>query len=410
MNLTKDDFTSQIKEVLSRLKVKKISASNGRQSIVRCPYCGDSRNKAHHHLYIKLEMPSFFFCQICGTAGLTDKALFTDLNLYDPVLYNMLDEVNKDFARDQKKVITVRKNQGVSQNPLVKTNKASKKASNTNGADVGIVEIPEEGFTIPIYDFSHPELQSKIKYLENRLGVKVNQNFCRKYKVILDSDYFFAVNNITRYTQKDNVLDDLREMYIGFLSSDSNFITFRCVESNIKGLTRYYDYNITGIADNRGKFYTSANLLDCMGETLTINMAEGIISAIGGNEYLGKYDRNTIVCAANGKGFKSIVNQFVKLGFLSIQLNFFIDSDVDNSHVEEMFQHNYLTNSIDFKLNILRNTLKEDFGYPKSEINVASIEQRRENEKSGSTGIAERIARRTGRGLSEAVGRRQRRD
>lgn len=408
MNLTKDDFTSQIKEVLSRLKVKKLSASNGRQSIVRCPYCGDSRNKGHHHLYIKLEMPSFFFCQICGTAGLTDKALFSDLNLYDADLYNMLDEVNKDFARDQKKVITVRKNQGVSQNPLVKGSKANKSAKN-KGNDVGVVDIPDEGFVIPTYDFSHPDLQSKIKYLEGRLGVRVDQNFCRKYKVILDSDYFFAINNITAYTQKDQVLDDLREMYIGFLSSDSNFITFRCVE-NVKGLSRYYDYNITGIPDNRGKFYTSANLLDCMTEKLTINMAEGILSAIGGNEYLGRYDRSTIVCAANGKGFKSIVNQFVKLGFLSIQLNFFIDEDVDNSMVEELFEHNYLTNNIDFKLSIFRNTLKEDFGYPKSEIHVAAIEQRRENERTGTTSIAERIARRADRGLHSTTRQRERRD
>jgi hypothetical protein len=80
-----------------------------------------------------------------------------------------------------------------------------------------------------------------------------------------------------------------------------------------------------------------------MGETLTINMAEGIISAIGGNEYLGKYDRNTIVCAANGKGFKSIVNQFVKLGFLSIQLNFFIDGDVDKFSQGKTWAVNRLT-------------------------------------------------------------------
>lgn len=403
MNITKDDFTSQIKEVLGRLKVKKLSASNGRQSIVRCPYCGDSKDKSHHHLYIKLEMPSFFFCQICGTAGLTDKMLFTDLNLYDPTLFSMLDEVNKDFERNQKKVITVRKNQGVSKSPLVKKSSGSKEKSNG-------VQIPDEGFVIPTYDFDHVELKPKIDYLEKRLGVKINQNFCRKYKIILDSDFFFATNGITKFTQEDGVLDDLREFYIGFLSSDSNFITFRCIDTTIQGLLRYYDYNITGVQDNRGKFYTSANLLDCTCETLTINMAEGIISAIGGSEYIGKYDRSTIVCAANGKAFKSIVNQFVKLGFLSIRLNFFIDSDVNNADIEEMFKNNYLTSCIDFKMFIYRNSLKEDFGYPKADISVASLERRKENDITGRKSIAERIAERTGGRISRQIGRAQRGD
>jgi hypothetical protein len=348
MEITENEFVQILIEGIKAVPgSKKIFTAGNKQSIVRCPYCGDSKNKSNQHLYIKLSMPSYFFCQRCGTAGLTDNDLFADLNTYHPDLISLLAYVNRHIKKFRKQLSTT-------------TFKKNIFVNNPVNSSIGMTEIPENGFKIPDYNLDDAFYVKRIAYLESRLGIKITNEVCKKYKIILDTDVFFEFNKIVSYTTKPEYLDNLLNYYIGFITSDSNFIICRDFTDQQK--MRYIDYNITGTAEKRGKHYAIVKEISLLEPELTLNITEGIFDAIAVNNLVEKDSPSNVFVAANGKTFLNIINTFFKLGFLNLKINIFCDSDTSAEYFKDMLLNSKLIKSLRPNISLYYNNNRDDFG------------------------------------------------
>ena len=66
------------------------------ETVIRCPFCGDSlNNPSHAHLYINNNPPFKFFCQKCNITGVFNSELLNTLNLFDSNISSFL---NKSFS------------------------------------------------------------------------------------------------------------------------------------------------------------------------------------------------------------------------------------------------------------------------------------------------------------------------
>ena len=71
MALAKTNFvTFDLIEVARRCGVKILKPVTNNQWLARCPFCGDSKNKRHGHLYLKPDTGEYI-CQRCGEGGYT---------------------------------------------------------------------------------------------------------------------------------------------------------------------------------------------------------------------------------------------------------------------------------------------------------------------------------------------------
>ena len=91
-NLTGQNFINRIRSFYPNLKV----ASGQSEVICRCPFCGDSKDLKHAHLYISVpqneEELSFYDCKKCPAHGVVDIDFLRKIGCEDT---SLLVEVSK---------------------------------------------------------------------------------------------------------------------------------------------------------------------------------------------------------------------------------------------------------------------------------------------------------------------------
>lgn len=330
------DFT--IYDYLKKnLKLCNISTDKS-ETIVRCPYCGDSMNLNHAHLYINNNPPYKYFCQKCSVTGIVDTKFLRDLSLYDP---EIMDHVTKSKTKYMKDL--------------------NKKYGNN------FLEIFNKEFDVLPNNFGKKEIQ-KLKYINNRLGITINdESLVQKYKIILNLEDFFENNELTMNKfYKDN-LTKLQNNYVGFLLNDNNMICFRDITS--KQEMRYINKKIysENLFQSR-KFYTIGNTIDLSQEVYNLYLTEGIFDILGvfNHIYKCKQDSNDLFISCNGKSYNFVLKYLQSLGILNCNVNIFSDNDVSKEKMVNMIKYNYIT-----KFNgamLYYNTIGKDYGVKKDEI------------------------------------------
>lgn len=112
---------------------------NSSHWIFRCPFCGDSRDKSHGHLYVAKDKP-VFRCVRCGTAG-HYTYLFATVNATDIVIPESISSGSSSKRIHKKQDVSVRHYNY--EDVLV----------NYINERLGIVDIPEELNIIPIEEY-----------------------------------------------------------------------------------------------------------------------------------------------------------------------------------------------------------------------------------------------------------------
>lgn len=314
---------------------------------VRCPFCGDSRkNPNNAHLYIKIIVDKddrqWYKCQRCQEGGLVDDFLLDSLGIYDPILSELQKERNKNISK-----IVGKKGYRYNKIPTLKL--------------------------LPPLDNIYTD--AKIKYIENRLGIKLSIQDILNYKMVLNYWDFFKYNYIKQFTRHSNIIEGLDKNYIGFLTTKNEFINSRKIYDDYDDyFKRYINYNIFGLKDNTIRLYTITNKIDLM-KNFKIIMAEGIFDIIGihNHFYKKKKSDNLIFCAVLGSGYESAINYFIKRGILFADYYIYSDKEV------KLSQYKKLKKKLDYKISdskfiIFYNELGKDYGVTKDKIKLIKYE------------------------------------
>jgi len=311
------------------------------ETVIRCPFCGDSNEWNHAHFYINNTPPFKFYCQRCNTTGVFSKELLNTLNLFSKDMSMYLVKSVNDYKL-----------------------KINRKYGNSY---LNYFNNKKEPIVLP-KQFNELELKKK-KYFEDRLGFELNDYNIKKYRIILNLRDYFELNDIKiTDINKKTLIYKLDISSIGFLLNDHNTICCRYLNPTDK---RYFNLKIFDeeIMISK-KFYSIQNKLDLQQPVFNINLTEGIfdIVSVFHNIYDEKLNINDIFISVNGKSFDFVLNHLMKLGVLNADINIYSDNDVNKKFFNKLKVNNILSKFNGLNIYYNKKENEKDFGVTKDRI------------------------------------------
>lgn len=325
-----------IQKKLLNLEVSYLK-SQGTQVLVRCPFCEDSKKNPHHaHFYIGFMENGIivYDCKRCPASGKMTKDVMHKLGIEDENIDKYLDSkikvgVNKKIVYDNN-IYTDWK-------------------------------IPN---TITEKDLK------KVRYFEQRTGIKVTQKTIQDYKIILNLkdflkfnqiDYLENLNTKRERVFHENMITDLSEHFIGVLTFNKNIIQLRNIDSIINK-KRYINYTINKSIKAPMMYIPTANI-DIMASNPKILMAEGFFDIICvKNKFFPDANNNMIFCSTGSKGsYTKALTTLMKItGWIDARVLIFSDKDVE---LEEYSERIFPLYKNMLKMDIFYNKPFKDFGH-----------------------------------------------
>lgn len=278
-------------------------ASGAREVNCRCFYCMDSIDKSHGHFYISIpkskDEPSKFYCQKCKTKGYVTHKTLLNWGIYDDTIAIDLINHNKEIFKAGNKKYDMR--------------------------DVYILYndyIKEDDLSA-----------SKLRYINNRLGINLSYQDLLDMKIVLNLNDLINRNNLQfKLTRNYNIVNDLDQSFVGFISLDNAFVNMRRlvqpgrVYSSID--KRYINYDLFKKFDNTERYYTiPTNINLAEPRRIKLNIAEGPFDILS-VYYNLRGQSNDIYTAVAGSNYKGIIRHFVSTMKLPyIELHLYLDND-----------------------------------------------------------------------------------
>ena len=321
------------------------SAAGGRECVIRCPFCGDSKDPKSAHLYIGFNRKKnriSYNCFKCNTSGDIGIAFFRTLGIYDSSLIQMVLEFNQS-------------NGGVIYADI---HKGYKNRFNSVSQDC----------IIPVND--SPEYLKKMDYIGRRIGRPITFQDVTDYKIVLNLLDFLSANGITTYSRHMNIMEQLSFGFLGFLSADSTHVTLRRLipENKVhESLTKRYN-NYT-IHENGTQVY-------CIREAINPYLPNIVCIAEGAFDILSLHYNyfyampNKIMFAACGKGVQGVLNYLIYskgLSLFNTTFHIFIDNDITPMDFNN-YRQTLMRLGVPFYFH--KNTFpkEKDYGVPSSNI------------------------------------------
>lgn len=343
------DVKNELKETLLKNIPGAKLVSGGKEILTRCHMCLDSVDLSKRHLYIGLgddTKPPMYHCFLCQESGIVDGRFLRSLNIYDPNLISLVNSRNDYLSKSYG-------------NQIFKTS---------------IIE------NINHYcNYNNSETNEiKLNYICNRLGLYLSYSDLNKLKIILSIKDFLRVNNITEYTRYPNIMDELENNFIGFLSADNAFINMRNLylydQSNTMVKSRYVNYNIFGRVDNSSRFYVLPTKIDISNPNpIEVHIAEGPFDMLSIALNINKSFNHNIYMSIGGNSYISAIRYLIeKIGLVNMNINLYVDNDVDNRSIYYII--NYLK-PFNILFRVFRNQYnnEKDFGVPLTQIKAVQI-------------------------------------
>jgi hypothetical protein len=315
-----------VNEIKSNVKFYNFT-TNHSHIYIRCPICGDSqKHKNDCHLYIHLQEPFVFYCQLCKGTGIVNSEFLRSLKIHNTDLnINLRLMLKKQNKKLKKKVI--------------------------------------KGKELKIPDWQENILNKfKLKYINSRLGTNLTLADLSKFKIILNLYEFLNYNQIDFLTCEETLGDTLDKNFLGFLSYDNNYIIMRNLSKKVIPKMRYYNYNIHNNYDNTKRFYIMPNQIDLLNPKVKIIIAEGIFDILGiyFKYYKDTEIKNILFIAVNGTGYNLIFEKLARMGFLDMDIEIYSDNDQSINMYKE-FKRN-MKDILVNRIKIIYNINGKDFG------------------------------------------------
>ena len=211
------------------------------------------------------------------------------------------------------------------------------------------------------------ESELKLNYINRRLGTNIDYNEALSKKIVLNLGDLLGSNRITEYTRDPNIVKQMNDYFVGFISSDNAFVNMRKVVGD--GIVyqsidkRYIRYNLFGKYDNTEKFYIIPTQVDITSPNrLKINVAEGEFDALSVYYNLRK-DTSQVYMAIGGSGYVGLMRYILtKLKLFYIELHLYPDND--ETGLEELDYVKELMYPYGIDIYVHRNIMEgeKDFG------------------------------------------------
>jgi len=320
--------------------------SNQREIIIECPYCGDSERENHGHFYISTTEPHPCMCHLCNfRSGYISLKILNQLKVHHTgESRTYMNEIEKNARFDT----SIKKH--------VKSDGFSKFDLNYFGQDLN-------------------KFGYKLDYFSKRTGIILDDENFKKYKLIVDLEAIFELNNLYGNHDINNQdikrhIRNLQKFYLGFLSFDNSHIIFRKIDDSFKGY-RYYNFNVFNqYLDDMKNYYVISNKVDIMQPKIELVLTEGVFDIINLFHYFYNQQDNIIFISNSGKYYLRAIRDIFKLGFLSTDISIYSDSDVQESYYRYAIKPKIFSNT----LRVFYNANGKDFGENVDSIHI--IERR----------------------------------
>lgn len=308
----------ELKDYLREEKGGKI-ASGGAQVIIRCPWCGDSKDPRSAHLYIgpnkKRGRVISYYCFLCGRGGTINPQFFRDINCYDVGLIDRVLNYNHETA--------------------IKYGSGKKidyeyKKPNINNSNEENIE----------FNYNFEQSFKKLAYINNRLGLNLSFEDLDQLKIILNLEHYIRSNHIRGISRKKNVLDELTNKHIGFLSVDNTYVVMRSIvdpsELDPSIQTRYTNYQLYPNRHIAHTFYVIPCQIDINRE-VHVHIAEGCFDILGIYFHGDKSKRtgNELFAACSGRTFYLDVLKYLavipNIPTCACTVDLYLDKEKDGS-------------------------------------------------------------------------------
>ena len=322
-------------------------ASGNKEIAMRCRFCGDSQgNKSARHLYISLgtdQAPPMFKCFKCNESGI----------LSAKILQGLVDcsdngEFLAEFRNNNMKVIKTSKN--------VMKNRQAYRIFNTfvSNSDIS---------------------NAKLHYINKRLGLQLTFNDILENKIVLNLKDLLASNRVDKFTRYPNIIDELNDCFIGFLSMDNGFINMKNLVYKKQELSksinlRYVNYSIFDNQDNARRYYTiptKSNIASM--EPIHIHIAEGPFDILSIFYNLRGANRvQNIYSSIGGKSYLNLVKLYIKeMGLMNVVFHIYVDNDISDDEIKHIAD---LLRPLGIVVYLHRNMYpgEKDFGVSKDKI------------------------------------------
>lgn len=332
-------FIDMMRSVYPSLKV----ASGGREIVIRCPFCGDSKNLRHSHFYISVpqtqEELSLYHCKLCPNHGIVDDDLLRKIGCIDS---NILIDITKHNSE----VLSLPKYKSLKRYKVypLKWNLMS----------------------------NQPNNQIKLNYINERIGANFNYADLSRLKIFLNLYDILNVNQL-ELTRSKFVCNDLNTHYIGFISYDNYYCNLRKVTEydTVYANKRYMVYSLVNNYQDAKNFYVIPTKVDVLDPTtVKIHIAEGPFDVLSIFYNLNKQnDYQNIYIACGGKSYTQALEFILnETGIINYEIHFYPDADVTyNDFNLHMLRK---VNMLPTNIYIHRNTFngEKDFGVPEYRI------------------------------------------
>lgn len=339
-NLTGQNFINRIRSFYPNLKV----ASGGSEVVCRCPYCGDSKDPKHAHLYIKVpqseEELSFYDCKKCPAFGVVGIDFLRKLGCEDT---SLLVEITKHNSE----VMNLPKYKSIKQIDIYPLN---------------IGYIREEPLNI-----------AKLAYINERIGSNFTISDLSSLKIFLNLYDIININNL-ELTRHQMTCNDLDKWFIGFISYDNSFAGLRKVTNRelYKSINkRYINYTLVNKTDDAKNFYVIPTMIDILNPVpVKIHLAEGQFDILSIFYNLNNCNREqNIYIACGGKSYSQAL-EFILLetGIINYDVHYYPDKDVTDEYFFNDVQSK--VQLLPANINIHRNIYpgEKDYGVPMNKI------------------------------------------
>lgn len=327
------NFINMIKSVVPGAK----EASGATELVVRCPFCGDSKNPRNAHFYISVptnqDELSFYCCQKCPAGGILNDEVIRKLGCEDATVMSQL---------------------------LIHNNRVMKLPKYKSLKKINIYPLSNN------YIRNSSNNQYKLDYINKRIG----SNFT--FKDILDLKIFLNLydvlnSNKLELTRHKNITDGLDGYFIGFISYDNSFCSMRKITDKelYKSINkRYINYSLVNKDNNSKAYYIIPTNIDMLNPLpVRIHIAEGAFDILSIYYNLNKCDKyQNVYIACGGKSYiQAIEFILTEIGVINYELHFYPDKDVTD------YDFNMLLNKINLlptNMYIHRNVFEgeKDFG------------------------------------------------
>lgn len=344
-NELKESTLEQIKEhLLTNLDRARIIPS-GREIACACPFCGDSKSDPFAtSFYINIDPASENFMMYhcfranCHTSGLVNEE-FLDNTGY----------LNKSTVRELNEFYSSR------------------------GTTVGGKYKSKNSKTLlNVINSFNPLSDTKLSYINKRLGLKLSYEDIYKLKINLDLNELLDLNEIKISKEKEYYYSNLSNYGISFISAYNDYVIVRDISKSGKLKRRYTNINVFDNYENVTKAYcvpTNIDLLDP--DPCIINISEGAfdILSVKYNLKHSKRYRNQLFLAACGSGIGNTLMSYIQqYGLINCKINIYSDSDVPIEKYKSLvkLKKYFIKPDITIHYNIMKG--EKDFGVPKDRI------------------------------------------